>query len=190
MCPTLRFVWHALWFRLLLGISVPAGPAKEPPSLPLTPELRDALSGTWIYAGGGPEQAKVNAAVERAVAALPALSRNITLDALRQRANPRPSYVLAFDGTLVRISSPEEPDEGGEVGGPWVPLTDRFGDRRVTTFRVEGRSLVEAGWSSDGSGQTAFTPARDGKTLQVHRVMQRNRLADAVNVTLTYRRQV
>ncbi|HUM11139.1 MAG TPA: hypothetical protein VLT82_09350 [Myxococcaceae bacterium] len=179
----------ALFFRLLLGMSAAAGPAAEAPATTLTSGLREALSGTWVYAGGDAEQAKVDAAVDRAVANLPPLSRKIASDSLRPRARPRAQYVLAFEGTAVRITSPDDPEERGEVGGPPVSLTNRFGDHSQTTFRVQGGTLVEAGWNPDGSGETVFTPGEDGKTLLVHRVMRSSKLAAPVDMTLTYRRQ-
>lgn len=58
-----------------------------------------------------------------------------------------------------------------------------------STFRIQGRALVEAGGNSDGSGETVFTPTQDGRTLLVHRVMRSNKLAAAVDFTLVYHRQ-
>ncbi|HTS81745.1 MAG TPA: hypothetical protein VMH40_14185 [Myxococcaceae bacterium] len=68
-------------------------------------------------------------------------------------------------------------------------MTDRFGDHTQTTFRVHGRSLVEAGGNSDGSGETVFTATADGRTLLVHRVMRSSKLAAPVEATLIYHRQ-
>ncbi len=190
MSARLRLLLGALVFPMSLGMSTSAEQSDEPTAPPITPELREALTGTWVYAGGDAEQAKVNKSVDRAVGNLPPLSRKIASDALLPRAHPRPRYVLAFEGNTVRITSPDEIEERGDIGGPPVSQTNRYGDHSQTTFRIQGRSLVEAGQSTDGSGETVFTPGQDGKTLLVRRVMRSPRLAAPVDVTLTYRRQI
>jgi hypothetical protein len=167
----------------------PAGATSEPRSTPLSDAQKAALAGTWVYAGGEGEQALVDLAVERAVADMGFLARGIAAEALRARARPREGYTLSFDGATVSIASPDHPPERGEVGGPPVTLTDRFGDENQTTFRVEGDALVEEGKSSDGSGRTVFTPSADGRTLAVRRIMQSSRLTAPVDVTLGYERR-
>lgn len=179
--------WRTLPFLGLLGVSAWAN-ASEPAVASLTPELRQALAGTWVYAGGAAQQSKVDAAVDRAVANLLPLSRKIATDALTPRARPRPSYTLAFEGNVVRITSPDEVEERGEIGGPAVSTTNRYGDHSQTTFRIEGRSLVEAGGNSDGSGETVFTVTADGGALLVRRVMRSSKLAAPVDVVFIYHR--
>ena len=127
-------------------------------------------------------------AVERATADMGFLARGFAAQALGARARPRDRYTLSFDGATVSIASPDHPIERGEVGGPPVTLTDRFGDENQTTFRIQDGALVEAGKGADGSGETVFTPAPDGRTLRVRRLMQSSRLSAPVDVTLSYRR--
>ncbi len=149
---------------------------------------RSALAGTWVYAGGDAELAQVEEAVERATADMGFLARGFAAEALRARASPRPTYTLSFEGSTVSIASPDHPTERGEVGGPPVDVTDRFGDESQTTFRLREGALVEAGKGADGSGETVFTPSTDGRTLRVRRLMQSGRLSAPVDVTLSYRR--
>ena len=181
----------ALLFLVACAHPQPAPPEAPPPSpgAALTEAERKALSGTWVYAGGAAEQAQVDQAVARATAEMGFLARGFAAQALGERARPRDRYTLSFDGATVSIASPDHPLERGEVGGPAVSLTDAFGDASQTTFRLQGGALVEAGKAADGSGETVFTPASDGRTLSVRRLMQSSRLSAPVDVTLSYRRQ-
>jgi hypothetical protein len=158
------------------------------PSAPATQAQIAALTGTWVYAGGEAELALADAAVERAVADM-GLARGFAAEALRPRVQPRASYTIRIDGGQVSITSPNSPAEAGPLDGSPVTLTSRSGDENQTTFVVEDGALVESGTSSDGSGQTVFTPAGDGETLKVHRVIQSPRLSAPVDLTLTYRRR-
>ena len=186
---------HAPLAALLLGACAHAPPAPEPPAEvrgeapPITEAARTALTGTWVYAGGAAEQAQVDEAVARATADRGFLERGFAAQALGDRARPRDRYTLSFDGSTVTIASPQSPVERGEVGGPPVTLTDRFGDQSQSTFRLEDGALIEAGKNPDGSGETVFTPAADGQTLRIRRLMQSSRLSAPVDVTLSYRRQ-
>jgi len=161
----------------------------SPGATPIPETERSALAGTWVYAGGDAELAQVNAAVERATADMGFLARGFAAEALRARARPRERYTLSFEGSEVSIASPDHPTERGEVGGPPVTVTDRFGDENQTTFQLRDGALVSSGKSTDGSGETVFTPGADGRTLHVRRLMLSGRLSAPVDVTLTYRRE-
>jgi hypothetical protein len=182
---------------LLTLVACAHAPAPAPePQPPLgtqaadIPEVaRTALAGTWVYAGGEVELAAVAQAVERATADMGFLARGFAAEALRARARPRERYTLSFEGPTVTVASPDHPTERGDVGGPPVSVTDRFGDENQTTFRFRDGALVEAGKSADGSGETVFTPSDDGRTLRVRRLMESSRLSAPVDVTLSYRRQ-
>jgi len=185
--------------RLALAVVLLAACAHAPPpptEIPapadgaaLSDGQRSALSGTWVYSGGDPELAQVDPAVDHATADMGFLAKGFAAEALRARAKPRDRYTLSFEGPTVSITSPDHPPERGDVGGPAVSVTDRFGDENQTTFRVRDGALVEAGRSSDGSGETVFTPGADGQSLEVHRVMQSSRLSAPVDLTFSYRRQ-
>jgi hypothetical protein len=168
-------------------------PSTAPPATTdgatLTDAERKALAGTWLYAGGDAELAAVEPAVEKATADMGFLARPFAMEALRPRAQPRQQYTLGFEGPTVTIVSPEHPLERGELGGPPVRVTDKFGDENDTTFRVRDGALVEAGKGADGSGETVFTPSADGQTLSVRRLMQSGRLSAPVELTYSYRRQ-
>jgi hypothetical protein len=175
---------------MVLAACAHAPPAPtEAPGPALSDAERAALAGTWVYAGGDAELAQVDPAVERATAEIGFLARGIAAAALQARAQPRERYAISFEGPVVSITSPDHPPERGEVGGPPVSITDRFGDENQTTLRVRDGALVEAGQSADGSGETVFTPGADGQTLQVHRLMRSSRLSGPVDVTFSYRRQ-
>ena len=184
---------------LLLGLVACAHspPPAAPPTAPQpTPEAtgisdaeRKALAGTWVYAGGESELAAVNQAVDHATADMGFLAKPFAAQALGARAQPRDRYTLSFDGREVSVVSPDHPIERGEIGGPPVKVTDRFGDENETTFRMQGGALVEAGKSTDGSGETVFTPSADGQTMHVRRLMESGRISAPVDVTLSYRRQ-
>jgi hypothetical protein len=180
---------------LLLGLVTCAHAPPPPPEAPppagagISDEERKALAGTWAFAGGEAELAAVVQAVDRATADMGFLARPFASEALRARARPRERYTLSFEGQVVSIVSPDDPTERGEIGGPPVKVTDRFGDENQTTFRMRDGALVEAGKSADGSGETVFTPGADGQTLSVRRLMESGRLSAPVDVTLSYRRQ-
>jgi hypothetical protein len=159
----------------------------EPTAIPEA--QRRALAGTWVYAGGDAELAAVDRAVDHATAEMGFLARVFAAEALRARARPREQYTLSFDGSTVSITSPDHPTESGEVGGPPVKVTDRFGDENQTTFQLRDGALVEIGKAADGSGENVFTPSPDGSTLRVRRLMESGRLSAPVDVTLSYRRQ-
>ena len=131
----------------------------------------------------------MNEAVEHATEDMGFLARGFAAEALRARALPRTQYTLAFEGPTVSVTSPDHPVEKGDVGGPPVQVTDRFGDENQTTFRLQDGALVEAGKSADGSGETVFTPGADGRTLRVRRLMQSGRLSAPVDLTFSYRRR-
>jgi len=183
---------------LLLGLlacahAPPPAPEVVPPAGPegtgISDAERKALAGTWVYAGGEAELAAVLQAVDRATADMSFLARPFANEALRPRAFPRERYNLSFDGSAVSVVSPDNPAERGEVGGPPVKVTDRFGDENQTTFRMLDGALVEAGKSADGSGETVFTPGADGQTMSVRRLMESGRLSAPVDLTFSYRRQ-
>ena len=183
---------------LLLGLlacahAPPPAPEVVPPAGPegtgISDAERKALAGTWVYAGGEAELAAVVQAVDRATADMSFLARPFANEALRPRALPRERYTLSFDGSAVSVVSPDNPAERGEVGGPPVKVTDRFGDENQTTFRMLDGALVEAGKRADGSGETVFTPGADGQTMSVRRLMESGRLSAPVDLTFSYRRQ-
>src|SRR5262249_8255497 len=161
--------------------------APGPPGIP----GRDGrgLPGPWVSAGADPELAAVARAVDHATADMGFLAKPFAAQALGARAHPRDRYTLSFDGREVSVVSPDHPTERGEVGGPPVKVTDRFGDENETTFRMRAGALVEAGKSADGSGETVFTPSTDGQTMHVRRLMESGRISAPVDVTLSYRRQ-
>ena len=164
-------------------------PRTAPEATGVSESERRALAGTWVYAGGDAELAGVDQAVERATADMGFLARPFAIQALKPRAHPRDRYTLSFEGSTVIVVSPDHPTEQGEIGGPAVSVTDRFGDENQTTFRVHDGALVEAGKSADGSGETVFTPGADGQTLRVRRLMESSKLSAPVDVTFSYRRQ-
>jgi hypothetical protein len=178
---------------LAIAACAHAPPPPPPPTgtevAEIPEDLRRMLAGTWVYAGGEAELAAFDQAVERATADMGFLARGFAYEALRARARPRDRYTLSFDERTVTIGSPEHPTERGEVGGPPVSVTDRFGDENQTTFQIREGALVEAGKSADGSGETVFTPSADGQTLRVRRLMESGRISAPVDVTLSYRRQ-
>jgi hypothetical protein len=180
---------------LLLGLVTCAHAPPPPPEAPppagagISDDERKALAGTWAFAGNEAELAAVVQAVDRATADMGFLARPFASEALGARARPRERYTLSFEGQVVSIVSPDHPTERGEIGGPPVKVTDRFGDENQTTFRMRDGALVEAGKSADGSGETVFTPGADGQTLSVRRLMESGRLSAPVDVTLSYRRQ-
>jgi hypothetical protein len=181
---------------LLLGLVACAhapAPAAAPPATPeatgISESERNALAGTWVYAGGEAELAGVDQAVELATADMGFLARPFAIQALKPRAQPRDRYTLAFEGNTVSVVSPDHPTERGEIGGPPVSITDRFGDENQTTFSMHDGALVEAGKSADGSGETVFTPGAGGQTLQIRRRMESSKLSAPVDVTYSYRRQ-
>src|SRR5690242_7017680 len=185
--------------RVALGWMLLAACAHAPPpSTPvpgttdgatLSEAERKALAGTWAYAGGDAELAAVEPAVDKATADMGFLARPFAMEALRPRAQPRQQYTLGFEGQTVTVASPDHPLERGDLGGPPVRVTDKFGDENDTTFRVRDGALVEAGKGADGSGETVFTPSADGQTLSVRRLMQSGRLSAPVELTYSYRRQ-
>ncbi len=198
MTPSRRSPHHrALALSILLLAACAHAPppppeptaAPSPGATPIPESQRSALAGTWVYAGGDAELAQVNAAVERATADMGFLARGFAAEALRARARPRDRYTLSFQGSEVSIASPDHPTERGEVGGPPVTITDRFGDENQTTFQLREGALVSSGKGTDGSGETVFTPGADGRTLRVHRLMLSGRLSAPVDVTLSYRRE-
>ncbi len=185
-----RPLLHAWGVLALVACAHAPPPAPEtPPGPGISDAERKALAGTWLYAGGDAELATVDPAVERATADMGFLARGIAAQALRARALPRNLYTLTFDGPTATIVSPDHPTERGDVGGPAVSVTDRFGDENQTTFRMRDGALVEAGKSADGSGETVFTPDPDGRTLHVRRLMESGRLSAPVDLTFSYRRQ-
>ena len=177
---------------VLLLVACAHAPLTSPPAsleVPTVPEAqRRALAGTWVYSGGDVGLADVDRAVEQATAEM-GFARGIAAAALQARARPRDSYTLRFDGSTVSIVTPDYPTEQGIVGGPPVEVTDRFGDTNQTTFQLKDGALVESGKSTDGSGETIFTPGGDGRTLTVRQVMRSDRLSAPVDVTLSYSRQ-
>ena len=180
---------------LLLGLVACAhapAPATAPPAGPeatgISEAERKALAGTWVYAGGEAELAGVDEAVEHATADMGFLARPFAIQALKPRAQPRDRYTLSFEGNTVSVVSPDHPAERGEIGGPSVSITDRFGDENQTTFSMHDGALLEAGKSADGSGETVFTPGADGQTLHVRRRMESSKLSAPVDVTYSYRR--
>ena len=179
------------WVLLALAACAHAPPPAPdiPPGTGISDSERKALAGTWVYAGGDAELATVDPAVERATADMGFLARGIAAEAVRARARPRDRYTLSFDGPTASIVSPDHPTERGDVGGPPVSVTDRFGDENQTTFRMRDGALVEAGKSADGSGETVFTSDPDGRTLHVRRLMESSRLSAPVDLTFSYRRQ-
>lgn len=179
------------WVLLALAACAHAPPPAPdiPPGTGISDSERKALSGTWVFAGGDAELAMVDPAVERATADMGFLARGIAAEAVRARARPRDWYTLSFDGPTASIVSPDHPTERGDVGGPPVSVTDRFGDENQTTFRMRDGALVEAGKSADGSGETVFTSDPDGRTLHVRRLMESSRLSAPVDLTFSYRRQ-
>ncbi|HEY1418415.1 MAG TPA: hypothetical protein VGF41_10930 [Myxococcaceae bacterium] len=183
----------ALGWMLLAACAHAPAPSTPPPATTdgasLTDAERKALAGTWVYAGGDAELAAVEPAVDKATADMGFLARPFAMEALRPRAQPRQRYTLAFEGPTVNIASPDHPLERGNLGGPPVRVTDKFGDENDTTFRVRDGALVEAGKGADGSGETVFTPSADGQTLSVRRLMQSSRLSAPVELTYSYRRQ-
>ena len=192
-----RGVRSALRFTgLLLGViacahapspsSLPTEPRPEHLSAPVSDAEKAALAGTWLYAGGEGERAQLEAAIGRAVADVGFLFREIAADALRARTLPRDRYTLSFEGGTVTIASPDHPTQSGEIGGPAVTVSNRFGNQSQATFRFDQGALVVAGESSDGSGATCFIPGGDRRTLQVRRLMQSSRLSAPVDVTFTY----
>lgn len=183
-----------------LGWMLLAACAHAPPPSPTTAPAatdgatlsdaeRQALAGTWVYAGGDAELAAVEPALDKATADMGFLARPFAMEALRPRAQPRQQYTLGFEGPTVSITSPDHPLERGDLGGPPVRVTDRFGDENDTTFRTRDGALVEAGKGADGSGETVFTPSGDGQTLSVRRLMQSSRLSAPIELTYSYRRQ-
>ena len=186
-------VRSALLLLLLAGCAHPPPPVPSeippPPVVQVPAALRTALSGTWVYAGGQAELAQVDPAVEHATAEMGFLARGFAAEALRARARPRDRYTVALEGTTVTISSPEDPVERGDLGGPPVTVTDRFGDENQTTFELRDGALVEAGKSKDGSGETVFVPSADGRSLLVHRTMRSGKLSAPLELVYSYRRQ-
>ena len=189
-----RFALRLLLLLGLVGCAHAPPPTEPPPATTTEPRgiseaEGKALAGTWVFAGGQAELATVDPAVDRATADMSFLARPFAVQALRPRAQPRDRYIVSFEGNTVTIVSPEHPTERGEIGGPAISVSDRFGDTNQTTFRMRDGALVEAGKSADGSGETVFTPDADGQTLHVRRLMESGRLSAPVDLTFSYRRQ-
>jgi len=187
-------VSNALGRSALLALACGCGhPAPPPPAA--TPavhisapeaQLQRRYAGTYVYAGGDAERRAVSAAVEHAISGLSFLAKPGARSSLKQRAEVRDSYTLAFDGLgNATLSSPGFPLEAGPLDGRPVPQENRS---QVTVRFVDG-VLVQQVHRDDGGGETDFRLTDDGATLLVHRVMYSAQLGAPVDFTLTYRRQ-
>jgi len=172
-----------------------AHPAPPPPTTAVhvsgpEAELQARFAGTYVYAGGDAERRAVSAAVEHALSGLSFLAKPVARSSLKQRAEVRDAYTLAFDGLgNATLSSPGFPAETGPLDGRPVVQENRYGDKSQVTLRFVDGVLVQKGHSDDGGAQTDFRLADDGATLLVRRVMQSPQLSAPVDFTLTYRRQ-
>jgi hypothetical protein len=132
----------------------------------------------------------VAAAVEKAIAGMGFLAKPMARQSIRQRAEVRDSYTLAFDGLgNLRLTSPGFPVEFGPVDGKPFPLETKTGDKAQLSQSFVDGVLVQKATTDEGSGTTEFRLADQGATLLVHRVMQSPQLSAPVDFTLTYRRQ-
>jgi hypothetical protein len=150
-------------------------------------ELRQRYGGTYQFVGGAAERAAVAAAVDRAVAPMSFLARDIARKSLRARAEIRESIGIFFgdDGTVTLLSPAELPESGPADGTP-VRVVNRFGDESELSQQFVNQAFVQRGRTNDGSGSTIFELQPDGQTLLVHRTMESSRLPQPVKYTLTY----
>ncbi len=178
---------------LVWGCAHPAPPPAAPPAVRVSgpeAELQQRYSGSYLYAGGDAERRAASAAVEHAISGLPFLAKPIARSGLKQRAEVRDGYTLAFDGLgNITISSPGFPVEAGPLDGRAVAQKDKYGVKSQLTWRFVEGVLVQKGHSEDGGGETDFRLADDDATLLVHRVMESTQLSAPVDFTLTYRRK-
>ena len=192
---------HALLGLAVIGLTACAHEAQQPQASPSTrSELEQlaappsdaeiaALSGTWVFSGDKAEQARLDTALEFAVADLGFLVKDLAAQGLRVRMSPRDQYTVSFEGTSVSIATPGFPIQRGLIGGPAVTLRNQFGEESQDTFRFSHGALEVLGTNSDGSGGTIFTPGPEGRSLEVRRLAQSRSLSAPVDVRYSYRRK-
>ena len=164
---------------LLLGASGPAlGSGEAAP--------RGRFAGTYIFAGGAPEQAARDAAISKAVESLFFLIRPLARSRLDVGKPVPPLLSFAFsDGKITVIQSGRPPATSPEDGTPTALKAHLTVTQR---FDPEGH-LVQSFVTPEGARTNVYVLAPDGRTVQQNVEVISGRLPKPLRFSLTYRKQ-
>ncbi len=150
-------------------------------------ELRQRYAGEYRFSGGAAEEARVPAAVERAVDGMFFVARGIAYDRLLHVCEVCQSYTLAFSAGELEVRSPcqwpdRSPDDGREVDH-----RTKAGDASKLSQRFVDGALVQD-FKGEGGSRHVVWRLLDAERLTVQVTITSGHLPRPVDYTLRYRR--
>lgn len=148
---------------------------------------RDALSGTWTYAGDETEEQKRKTSIEAATQSVPGFFRGRVRNQLSDRTKPVSELELAVQGEQVRFSG-----DGHKLSlkaGDEPVRIKQDGKTGEVSVRFEGTYLVLTSAGDKGQRVTTYSVSSDGDELTVAVRMSGEKLSSPIVYRSTYRRK-
>jgi hypothetical protein len=154
----------------------------------LAQDTAPSFAGTWIYAGGGGQRAKLEAAIEAATDDMNFIVAPIARSRLRDSTKVRQQLVITLDAGKISVGSeganPAVTPNNGSA--PWV---NPDGDTLTVTQKVNGDKLSQTFAAGDGSRNNIYKLNKDGTALTMNVTVKSSQLTIPLTYALTYKKK-
>lgn len=150
----------------------------------------EGFDGTWVYAGGQKQRARVEKAIEALVGEMNPLYRLIARRRLKAAAKvpQRFEFKTLSEGRLsVRVDS--GPARITKLDGTPIHFDNDEGQKIRLHRVVRGSTLVTVGGRGDAAQQNTYRLDSGGRTMNLTITITSDRLPRPLRYQLTYRRQ-
>jgi hypothetical protein len=143
--------------------------------------------GRYVFAGGDSEQRLIVTAIDTALTSVNPVARAVARDRLLEASAPYARLRFEVSANEIRVSL----DDHAVVSprsGEAVRSSTPTGLRAAVRQRLDGRNLVQVLHTRSGTRQNHFRLSADGTRLAVDVRIAADRLPEAIEYTLSYRR--
>lgn len=147
-----------------------------------------SFDGTWVYAGGAGQRAKLEAAIEAATEDMNFIVGPIARSRLKDSTKVRHKLVMTTTGGKISIGS-EGAKPAVTPAGSSAKWVNENGDTLKVTQKLNGNKLSQTFAADDGSRRNIYVLNKDGTALTMRVTIKSPKLSKPLTYALTYKKK-
>lgn len=188
MAARIRLISTLVTVFTLALAATPTPARADAPTAAATPSVRDRFAGQFVYAGGEPQRAQVEAAIERAIEGMFFVAKPIARGKLRDKTEIKPHIGFSFahasiTSTASGVAPATSPDDGTAIS--YVAAGESL---KLSQKLTPSGHLVQTFAAAEGTRTNDYVLSADGSQLTVAVTISSSKLPRPVRYVLGYRR--
>jgi hypothetical protein len=148
----------------------------------------DQFQGSYKFAGGAKEKAKIEAALEKATEDMFPGIRGIARNRLAESNFAIAKIEIQSQGSFVKINQVGFRSVTAPSNGVAIPYRSKQGDKTKVSHKMVGGKLVQRLVTGEGGRENSYSLSADGSTMTLSVRIWSKRLTRDVKYKLTYKR--